>query len=87
MALSIINQQAEKLARDVANATGESITQAIIHALEERLTRLRGQRSTPGSLEEIMTIVQRCSSLPDQDPRTPDEILGYDDTGSTGHGN
>jgi antitoxin VapB len=82
MALSIRNQHAEKLARDVAATAGESITQAIIHALEERLARLQGRRSAPDTLQEIMTIGRRCSDLPDQDPRTADEILGYDDTGA-----
>lgn len=86
MALSIRNQHAEQLARDVANAAGESITQAIIHALEDRLTRIRGRRTAPDSLEEILTISRRCKSLPDQDQRTPDEILGYDDAGTPGHG-
>ena len=86
MALSIRNQQAEKLARDVASAAGESITQAIIHALEERLVRIRGRRTAPDSLEEIMSISRRCRSLPDQDRRTPDEILGYDGAGVPGHG-
>ena len=86
MALSIRNQHAEKLARDVANAAGESITQAIIHALEDRLARIRGRRTAPDSLEEILTIARRCKSLPDQDRRTPDEILGYDDAATPGHG-
>jgi len=86
MPLSIRNQQAEKLAREVSGVTGESITEAIIHALEERLARLRGARTAPDTLEEIMTIARRCSALPDQDPRTPDEILGYDDAGVPGHG-
>ena len=34
MALSIRNPKAERLAREVAERTGESLTQAIIHALE-----------------------------------------------------
>lgn len=82
MALSITNPVAEKLAKEVAVQSGENLTQAIIRALEERLQRLR-RRDTKKELEqEIMTISERCSNIPDLDPRTPDEILGYDQTGS-----
>ncbi len=68
MGLSIRNSKAEQLARQVAAETGETLTDAIIAALEERLLRLRG----------------RCASLSDQDPRSPDEILGYDSNGGLG---
>jgi antitoxin VapB len=37
MAISIKNDRAEKLARQVASETGESLTEAVIHSLEERL--------------------------------------------------
>lgn len=82
MALSIKNDTAEKLAREVANETGESLTMAIIHSLEERLERLKGRRSAPDLVEALMAISQRCSSLPDLDTRSADEILGYDDIGA-----
>ena len=82
MGLSITNPEVEKLAKEVAVQSGENLTQAIIRALEERLQRLR-RRDTKKELEqEIMTISERCSNIPDLDPRTPDEILGYDQTGS-----
>lgn len=81
MALSIRNSQAEKLAREVAAISGENLTQAIMHALEERLERLTGRRITTDIVQEIMTISQRCSSLPDKDKRSPEEILGYNQSG------
>ena len=77
MALSIRNSRAEQLAREVATISGENLTQAIIHALEERLQRLRSRRTTANVVEEIMAISQRCRSLPDIDQRSPEEILGY----------
>ena len=43
MALSIKNRKAEVLAAEVARETGETRTDAVIHALEERLARLRGR--------------------------------------------
>jgi len=81
MALSIRNPRAEELVRKVAAESGENLTQAIIHALEQRLERLRGRRTISDTAQEIMKISKRCSSLPDQDQRTPEEILDYDQTG------
>jgi antitoxin VapB len=81
MALSIRNQRAEKLARQIAAETGESLTEAIIHALEERLQRLEGRRTAIDIAEEINRISLRCSALPDKDTRGADEILGYDESG------
>ena len=81
MALSIQNSKAEKLAREVAAQSGETITQAIIRALEERLERMRGRRTVSDTAAEILKISKRCSQLPDRDARIPEEILGYDDIG------
>ena len=81
MALSIRNPRAEKLAREVATESGESITEAIIHALEERLVRLKGRHSTTEVADEIMKISIRCRALPEKDRREADEILGYDEMG------
>ena len=81
MAISIRNEKTEKLAREVAQFTGENLTQTITHALEERLNRLKGRKTAIDLMHEIMLISERCQSLPDIDPRTPDEILGYDEDG------
>ena len=81
MGISIRNPKAEELAREVAEQSGESLTQAIIHALEERLERLKGRRSATTLTEEILRISQRCSALPELDKRSPDEILDYDSRG------
>lgn len=78
MGTSIKNDKAEKLARQVATEAGESLTDAIIHSLEERLERLKGRRSAPDLVETLMAISRRCSSLPDLDTRSAEEILGYD---------
>ena len=81
MALSIRNPKAEKLARELAAESGETITQAITHALEERMERLRGRLTASDLMEEILKISKRCSAIPDQDQRSEDEILGYDSVG------
>ncbi len=82
MALSIRNAQAEQLAREVAKISGENLTQAIINALEERLERLKGRRTAINIVQEIMNISKRCRSLPDMDRRSPEEILGYNQSGT-----
>ena len=81
MALSIRNAKAEKLARELAAESGDNITQAITRALEERLQRLRGRSTAIDMVEEIMKVSKRCSEIPDQDKRSPDEILSYGPTG------
>lgn len=81
MALSIRNPKAEKLARELAAESGESITQAITRSLEERLERLRGRSSAPDMMEEVLKISKRCSEIPDRDRRSADEILGYNSAG------
>jgi len=81
MALSIKHPEADRLARSLAALTGESLTQATIKALEERLSRERGRIRGPHLLDEIQAIRQRCGALPVLDARSPDEILGYDDIG------
>lgn len=81
MALSIRNPKAEKLARELAAESGENITQAITHALEERLERIRGRSTATDLAEEILKISKRCRAISDKDQRSPDEILGYDPAG------
>ena len=82
MGISIKNDRAEKLARQLSAETGESLTEAIIHSLEERLERLKGRQSAPALFETLMEISRRSSSLPDLDTREADEILGYDEKGA-----
>ena len=82
MALSIRNPKTEALAREVAAETGENITAAVTVALEERLEKVRGRRTVPNLVAEIMQISRRCSALPTLDSRPIEDILGYGDDGS-----
>lgn len=84
MALSIKNPLAERLAAEVAKRTGETMTRAVVVALEERLERLTGRRRGPDLVASLLAISRRCARLRDRDRRTPDEILGYDDKGAFG---
>jgi len=79
--ISIKNERAERLARELARETGESLTAAISVALEERLQRVEGRRSAADKLALARAALRRVDALPVLDPRTPDEILGYDEHG------
>jgi antitoxin VapB len=82
MALSIKSPEADRLARELAEKTGESITDAIIIAMRERLAREeRKKRDTRRLAEDLLEIGRHCASLPVYDTRSSDEILGYDENG------
>ena len=81
MALSVKDPEADRLARDVAARTGETLTTAVVVALRERLARLRGRPRKRRLSEDLREIGRRCSSLPVLDDRAADEIVGYDDRG------
>lgn len=82
MALSLKDPETDRLARAVAAMTGESLTVAVRTALAERMARERLRRGRRGSIvAEVDEIVRRLAAAPVLDSRTPDEIIGYDETG------
>ena len=81
MALNIRNVETEQLATALASLTGETKTEAVRKALEERLERARRTRGKRRLVEEIDEIADHCASLPVLDHRSADEILAYDANG------
>lgn len=81
MALSIKDPEADRLARELANRTGETLTEAVLVALRERLARETGRTRAVPLRDELAAIRQRCAALPMLDTRSSDEILGYDHAG------
>jgi antitoxin VapB len=81
MPLSIKSEATEKLARQVASETGESLTEAIQKSLEERLARLKRQRKSHLLASQISDLLRRVDALPTLDTRSANEILGYDNDG------
>jgi len=81
MALSLKDPEADRLAREVAARTGETLTHAVVVALRERLTRLRGRARRRRLRDELREIAERCAQLPTLDDRPSDEILGFDERG------
>ena len=78
MALSIKDLETERLARNLAQVTGESITTATRRAIEERLRRVGGHSRKAALLQDMAEIRRRWSEMPVLDDRTAEEILGYD---------
>ena len=78
MALSIKDPETERLARNLARITGETITAATKRAIEERLRRVGGHSRKAALLQDMAEIRRRWSAMPVLDDRTPEEILGYD---------
>jgi antitoxin VapB len=81
MPLNIKDPATEKSVRELAALTGETVTTAVHRAAEERLQRVRQSRAGRSLAAEILEIGKQCTSLPDLNARTADEILGYDENG------
>jgi len=68
----------------VAKLAGETKTQAVTRALQDRLARLRRERAGRRLADDLDEIARHCARLPVRDPRSAEEILGYDDNGLPG---
>ena len=81
MALNIRNVKTEKLAATVSEITGETKTEAVTIALQERLMRLQRQNKSRRLGDELNEIALHCAALPVYDERSAEEIIGYDERG------
>jgi len=82
--MNIQDPQADRMAQELAELTGQSLSDAIKMALQQALTQLKTQQGSAQLsplVERLNEIALRCAALPDYDPRDPDEILGYDEYG------
>ncbi len=80
MQLNIKNEDARRMAMQLAHLTGESMTQAVTEAIRERLEREKGKHGRSGVAQKLMSIGRRCASRPVTGSRPSDEIL-YDEHG------
>lgn len=63
MSLNIKNEETCRLAGELAQITGETMTGAITVALKERLERERHERSVEARLKRMRVISDRCAKL------------------------
>ncbi len=61
MSLNIKNEETHKLANQLANLTGENMTEAVTKAVRERLERIRSQRGG-GVAERLLRIGKDCAA-------------------------
>lgn len=81
MSLYIRNAEADRLARELIERTGETLTEAVVVALRERLDR------TPGKADDLEARLARIRAIQDRVATAPvlregsDEELLYDADG------
>lgn len=80
MALSIKSDEADRMARELAAETGESLTEAVEIALRERLDREHAKRAV-SMRTRLARLAADVAALPVADNRSPEEIIGYDQAG------
>jgi antitoxin VapB len=80
VSLNIKNEEAHRMARELASVTGESMTVAVSEAIRERLERVRSSKKEV--FERIMEIAKECGPLWKEPYRSIDhgELL-YDEKG------
>lgn len=89
MSLNIKNEEVVRLAGEVAKLAGESKTEAVRRALEERQARLTYQRTGESRAERLARFLETEAwpSLPEDclgrrlDKQAEEEILGYGEHG------
>ena len=79
--LSVDHPEAVELAMALSSRTGESIGEAVVKALRERLERVPATGDVSSTAADLLAIGRECAALPDYDLRSADEILGYDEHG------
>ena len=82
MQLNTKNDDAHRMATELSRLTGESLTQAVLTALERRLDEERRRKvAERGDLaSRLAPIVARANERPALDDRPGDDIL-YDEDG------
>lgn len=80
MALSIKSDVADRLARQLAAETGETLTEAVETALRERLMREHAKHAA-SMRTRLARLAADVAALQVADARSPEEIIGYDETG------
>ncbi|MCH8491528.1 MAG: type II toxin-antitoxin system VapB family antitoxin [Oceanicaulis sp.] len=74
MGLSIKTEEADRLARELAQLTGETMTEAITKAMRERLERLRAEQEAQDDyIGRMKAFVRERADLYDRRPVTKRE--------------
>lgn len=88
--ITIDDPETERLARDLAARSGESVEAVVRAALKDRADATpapsAAQAEAPPEVQSrrraaLLAFREEIAKLPVLDPRSPDEILGYDENG------
>jgi antitoxin VapB len=77
----------ERLANQLAEATGKPLPMIVKEAIAAKAeavgVSLRERKRLSGQdlIDRMTAISDRCAGLPVLDPRSPEEIIGYDEFG------
>lgn len=82
MSLNIKNPQAHEMAKELAHLTGQSMTEAVITALEAQLRRRRAEMDTKkhATRRDIDALVQKFQAIPVINSGPLEDAL-YDENG------
>lgn len=87
MSIVIDNPELERQLRTLADQRGESVEDVLLQLAGTTASqaapanRAETQQEREARLAEVQRIIDRFAALDVQDPRTPDEIIGYDEHG------
>lgn len=81
MPLNIKDAETQALTKRLASLTGESLTQAVKQAVQERLAQVEKTRGAIRLADELDHIALHCANLPRRDRRSAEQIIGYDERG------
>ena len=84
MSILIRNPKTEKKIRQLAKRKGVTLTDAVDRAMDKELAQLGPPRRKKGRIDrkKVAELLAYFDSLPVDDPRSPDEIIGYDEHGA-----
>ncbi len=82
--LNIKDPEVYRLAREISGRTGESMTEVVRKSLRDRLAKEKNCTPDPVVMQRLIAISDRCARRRVLDPRSDEEILGYDEHGVPG---
>jgi antitoxin VapB len=78
MVLRIDHPDADRLAQELAELTGEPLDAAVVMAVSQRLERVRDRL---GVRRELADLLANVATYPVLNALTPEQIIGYDKDG------
>ena len=84
--LNIKSEEAHRLAKELAQRTGRSLTETVTDVLQQALDRERAKENDSRFrlIQDLNEIALHAASLPVLDNRSAEEILGYNENGLPG---